>query len=78
MPKIINRKLSDGHKLTQEERKLIQSHVVYEKSSRDEILKVMNITGVKETAYVDECFEAKERLQKAWGLYECQFVGDAY
>lgn len=78
MPKIVNRRPSDGHQLSQEDRKLIQSHVVYEKSSRDDILKMLNITGVKETAYVDECFEAKEKLQKAWGLFDCQYVGDNF
>jgi hypothetical protein len=75
MAKIVTRELHHDNKLTQEQRTLIQSNVVYEKRNRDEIINFMGITTEADIAYVDECIKNIDKLQKAWGLYDPQEMG---
>lgn len=77
MPKI-EKKLHHANKLTQDQRQLIQSNVVYEKRSREEIIVFIGLTTKADIAYVDECFRLKSRLQEAWGLYEPQEVATGF
>ncbi len=77
MPKI-EKKLHHDNKLTQDQRQLIQSNVVYEKRSRDEIIAFIGLTAKADIAYVDECLRQKSQLQKSWGLYEPQEVASGF
>ena len=70
MAKIVTRELHHDNKLTQEQRMLIQSNVVYEKRNRDEIINFIGITTEADIAYVDECIKHIEKLQKGWGFYD--------
>ena len=78
MGKIVIKELHHDNKLSQDQRMLIQSNVVYEKRNRDEIINFIGITTAADIAYVDECIKNIDKLQKSWGLYGSQETGTGF
>lgn len=70
--------LPECKSLTQDQQRIIQSNVVYEKRTQEELITYMGLTKPEHLSYVEACFKNAEKLRKKFGLYEPQFIGEGF